>query len=50
MEALRASHARKGVKPSKANEAAEKPATTRKPAKTASAAPAEAAPRKRAKR
>ena len=50
MEALRASLARKGVKPSKDSEAAEKPATTRKPAKTASAAPAEAAPRKRAKR
>jgi len=50
MEALRASLARKGVKPSKDNETAEKPATTRKPAKTASVAPAEAAPRKRARK
>jgi DNA end-binding protein Ku len=50
MEALRASLARKGVAPSKQSGSESKPATSRKPAKTASVAPAEAAPKKRAKR
>jgi DNA end-binding protein Ku len=50
MEALRASLAKKGVAPSKQTEAEGKPAPSRKPAKTASVAPAEAAPKKRAKR
>jgi len=50
MEALRASLAKKGVAPSKQTESEGKPASSRKPAKTASVAPAEAAPKKRAKR
>ncbi len=50
MEALRASRARKGGAPSKKAEAEEKPATTRKPARSATAKHAEAAPRKRAKK
>lgn len=52
MEALRASLARKGGTPSKkAGAAEEKPATTRKPARSATAKTAEAAPpRKRAKK
>ncbi len=51
MEALRASLARKGGAPSRKAEAAEeKPAATRKPARSAAAKTAEAAPRKRAKK
>jgi DNA end-binding protein Ku len=50
MEALRASLARKGGAPAKKAEAEAKPAATRKPARSAAAKTAEAAPRKRAKK